>query len=61
VHYIPVHLQPYYQKHLGTRPGQHPNAEAFYESELSLPLHPQMTAQDVKRVVAELKTALRIG
>lgn len=58
VHYIPVHLQPYYQHRLKTGPGQFPKAEAFYESELSLPLHPQLSAADVRSIVTALKAAL---
>ena len=40
VHYIPVHLHPYYQKKFGTGPGLCPVAEAAYEQILSLPIHP---------------------
>lgn len=56
VHYIPVHLQPYYQKHYGFRRGDFPNAESFYEECLSLPLYPGMTNQDVDRVVAAVQS-----
>ncbi|HEX7900452.1 MAG TPA: UDP-4-amino-4,6-dideoxy-N-acetyl-beta-L-altrosamine transaminase [Planctomycetota bacterium] len=58
VHYIPVHLQPYYQKRLRTRRGLCPRAEAFYDAEISLPLFPRMTEADVRRVVRTLKGAL---
>lgn len=51
VHYIPVHLHPYYRTHLGTAPGLCPVAEAAYERLMSLPLFPQMTADDVNDVV----------
>ena len=54
VHYIPVHLQPYYQQNFGTRPGDFPVAEAFYERCLSLPLYPAMSFADVDRVVQAL-------
>jgi perosamine synthetase len=53
VHYIPVHLHPYYQKHLGTAPGLCPVAEAAYERILSLPMHPGLTDVDVDRIVGE--------
>ncbi|MBI3857800.1 MAG: UDP-4-amino-4,6-dideoxy-N-acetyl-beta-L-altrosamine transaminase [Planctomycetes bacterium] len=59
VHYIPVHLQPYYRKRFGTRKGQYPRAEAFYSSEISLPLFPRMRESDVRRVVRTLKDVLR--
>ncbi len=54
VHYIPVHLHPYYQRTLGTRPGLCPNAEAAYEQILSLPLFPAMTDTHVDDIVGIL-------
>ena len=42
VHYIPVHLQPYYQR-LGFNPGDFPAAEQYYRQTISLPLFPAMT------------------
>lgn len=59
VHYIPVHLQPYYRRRFGTGPGLCPNAEAFYDAEISLPLFPRMGGKDVLRVVGTLKDVLR--
>ena len=55
VHYIPVHYQPYYTKNFGTNRGDCPNAENYYERCLSIPLHPAMMDQDIKRVVDEIK------
>jgi UDP-4-amino-4,6-dideoxy-N-acetyl-beta-L-altrosamine transaminase len=52
VHYIPVHLQPYYAHRLGEQ--QLPGAMQFYRSTLSLPLFPEMTDDDVLRVVDAL-------
>lgn len=57
VHYIPIHLQPYYQR-LGFALGQFPVAEAFYDEELSLPLFATMTADDVARVATVLEEVL---
>ncbi len=51
VHYIPVHLQPFYQKKYGTKRGQCPVAEAAYEGLLSLPVFPRMTERDVGDVI----------
>lgn len=51
VHYIPVHLHPYYRSHLGTAAGLCPRAEAAYERILSLPMFPRMTDHDVQDVV----------
>lgn len=52
VHYVPVHLHPYYQSHLGTQPGLCPVAEKAYEEILTLPLFPQMSDTDAADVVA---------
>lgn len=57
VHYIPIHLQPYYQK-LGFSKGNFPNAELFYENALTIPLFPGMTADDQNRVIQALNEVL---
>ena len=57
VHYIPIHLQPYYRA-LGFSPGDFPQAEAYYAGAISLPLHPQLSEGDVARVFATLERAL---
>ena len=51
VHYLPVHLHPYYRQRLGTRPGEHPVAEAYYAEALSLPLYPGLDEADQDRVI----------
>jgi len=58
VHYLPLHLQPYYR-----REGQAdlPGAVAYYRRALTLPLFPAMADADVTRVVDALATALRPG
>ena len=58
VHYIPVHLHPFYRERFGTGPGLCPVAEAAYEKILSLPMFPQMTDGDVQDVVAALRQAV---
>ncbi len=55
VHYIPIHLQPYYRKRFGYKPGDYPIAEQYYERALSLPLYPAMSEEDVVRVIIALK------
>ncbi|MDJ0818614.1 MAG: UDP-4-amino-4,6-dideoxy-N-acetyl-beta-L-altrosamine transaminase [Desulfobacterales bacterium] len=50
VHYIPVHLHPFYRNNFGTGPGLCPVAEAAYEEILSLPMHAGMTDEDVETV-----------
>lgn len=57
VHYIPVHLQPYYRA-LGFKPGQCPEAERYAEEALSLPLYPALTDGEQEQVVAALKQSL---
>ncbi len=56
VHYIPLHLQPYYRERYG--PLSLPGAEAYYARQLSLPLFPAMSDSDPERVVQELIRAL---
>jgi perosamine synthetase len=59
VHYVPVHLHPYYRKRFGYAGGELPIAEAAYERLLSLPLFPRMTDGDVGDVLAALSKVLR--
>jgi perosamine synthetase len=58
VHYIPVHLHPFYRKHFGTGPGLCPVAEAAYEQIISLPIFPSMTNADVEQVLHALNRVL---
>lgn len=51
VHYIPVHLHPYYRGRYGTVPGLCPEAERAYEEILSLPIFPMMSDGDVQSVI----------
>lgn len=51
VHYIPIHLQPYYRTRFGTREGLCPAAEHAYEEIISLPMFPAMSDVDVERVI----------
>lgn len=57
LHYIPVHLQPYYSQ-FGFKPGDFPQAERYYSQAISLPLYPQLSEVDQDRVVEALKKAL---
>jgi len=51
VHYIPVHLHPFYRKQFGFRGGEYPVAEETYERLISLPVFHGMTDQDVEEVI----------
>ncbi|MEO9945585.1 UDP-4-amino-4,6-dideoxy-N-acetyl-beta-L-altrosamine transaminase [Paraglaciecola sp.] len=53
VHYIPIHLQPYYQN-LGFKDGDFPNSELFYEHALTLPLYPTLTNTEQQSVIDAL-------
>ena len=55
VHYIPVHLHPYYRANFGTKAGMCPVAEAAYQRILSLPIFPSMSDRDVRDVVEAVK------
>jgi len=57
LHYIPVHMQPYYQK-LGFKAGDFPEAERYYETSISLPLFPALTNMQQDKVVRSIKIAL---
>lgn len=58
VHYIPVHLHPYYQKTFGTRSGMYPVAEKAYDEIISLPIFPKMNEKDVNDVIAAIKKVI---
>jgi perosamine synthetase len=51
VHYIPVHLHPYYRERFGFKGGEYPMAERAYESLISLPMFHAMTDKDVADVI----------
>ncbi len=51
VHFIPLHLHPFYQKRYGYRPGDFPNAEDAYSRCISLPIFPGLSELEVTRVL----------
>jgi dTDP-4-amino-4,6-dideoxygalactose transaminase len=51
VHFIPVHLHPYYRDTYGFKRGDFPNAEYAFDRVISLPLFPKMNDEDVKDVI----------
>ncbi|HJZ72631.1 MAG TPA: DegT/DnrJ/EryC1/StrS aminotransferase family protein [Vicinamibacterales bacterium] len=59
VHFIPLHLQPVYQRVCGYRQGQFPMAEAAYARAISLPIYPAMTDADVDCVIDAVRATLR--
>jgi dTDP-4-amino-4,6-dideoxygalactose transaminase len=57
VHYIPVHLQPYYRR-LGFKDGDYPEAERHYHEAISLPLFPSLSEESQSCVIHQLTSAL---
>lgn len=55
VHYIPVHLQPYYKKNFGFKESDFPVAESFYKREISIPIYPTLQNEDLKYIVDKIK------
>jgi len=51
VHYIPVHLQPYYRKNFGYKAGDYPKAEDYYQSTITLPLYPKMMNSEIQYII----------
>jgi perosamine synthetase len=47
VHYLPVHLHPFYRERFGTKAGDCPVAESVYERILTLPMYPKLTQMDL--------------
>lgn len=59
LHYIPVHLQPYYSQ-LGFSYGDFPKSEHYYSQAISLPLYPDLSESDQDRVVTALNKILEV-
>lgn len=55
VHYIPVHLQPYYKNNFGFKEGDFPMAEKFYKNEVSIPIYPLLENEELEYVVNKIK------
>jgi perosamine synthetase len=55
VHFIPLHLHPYYRKRFGYKPADFPNATAVFERIVSLPIYPTMAESDVERVIEAVR------
>ena len=54
VHYIPIHLQPFYAR-FGFQKGDFKNAEKYSKNTLTLPLYPSLREQEQERVIAVLR------
>ena len=58
VHYIPIHLQPYYRQRFGFKEGDFPIAENFYKNEVSLPMFPTLKQHEMEYVAEQLLNCL---
>jgi dTDP-4-amino-4,6-dideoxygalactose transaminase len=59
VHYIPLHLHPYWRDRYGLLPAQFPHSQHAYERMVTLPLYTRMTGADVARVAGAVRAALQ--
>ena len=55
VHFIPLHLHPYYKEKYGFKNGDFPITEYLFKHEISLPLYPKMTDKDVEDVISAVR------
>lgn len=60
VHYIPLHLHPYWRERYDLQAADFPHSQRAYERMLSVPLYTRMTEDDVRRVAAALRQALTV-
>jgi len=51
VHYVPLHIHPFYQREFGYKKGDYPKAERYYERAITLPIFPKMSDEDVEDVI----------
>ena len=58
VHYIPLHLQPYWRDRYGLKPEQFPHSQKAFERMVSIPLYTAMSDADVQRVIATVREIL---
>lgn len=59
VHYIPLHLQPYWRDRYGLEPAQFPHSQKAFERMVSIPLYTAMSDADVERVIAAVRAIVR--
>jgi len=55
VHYIPIHIQPFYKKNYGFNKGDFSISENFYHNEVSLPVYPDLSVDEQKIVIEKIK------
>ena len=55
VHFIPLHLHPYYRDKFGYAPDDFPRATEAYHRIISLPIYPKMTQSSIEKALAKKK------
>ena len=60
VHFIPIHLQPYYKKNFGFQMGDFPISEEFYMNEVSIPIYPDLKQSEIQFIIREINSNLNI-
>ena len=60
VHYIPVHLQPFYKKNYGFCTNDFPVSESFYKNEISLPIYPTLSKDEITLVINKVMEILHL-
>lgn len=60
VHYIPIHLQPYYRRLYQPSPNHLPGTIKYYSGTLSLPMYPDLTDADIERVISTLSSVMAV-
>ena len=59
VHFIPLHLHPYYREAFGYKPEDFPTASRVFERIISLPIYPAMSEKSVQRVIAAVTDIIK--
>lgn len=60
VHWLPLHMHPYYRETYGYRPGDFPTVAALYPQLVTLPLYPAMSEGDVRQVCEAIKEIISL-
>ena len=58
VHFIPLHLHPYWRDRYDLKPESFPHSQHLFEQSVSLPLYTKMSADDQDRVIAAVRSIL---
>jgi len=58
VHFLPLHLQPFYKREFGYKKGDYPEAERYYERAITLPVFPKMSNGDIEDVIEAVRKVI---